>query len=111
VTRIRLDVVVVGDLRRPGVPDAPRRTDLGARVLVPQRNVVDSAAFDRGLERGEPDQRRLVFVGLEDVNATVPGDDSSDTVRLQPVEHLGHQVAGRLLRTPWRGDDLQTWPH
>jgi hypothetical protein len=77
----------------------------------PPGDIVHRAAFDRGLERGEPDQRRLVLVGFEDVDATVSDDDSGDAVGRQPVEHVGDQIAGRLLGAPRRGDDLQTGPH
>ncbi len=80
-------------------------------MLVPQRDIVHGAAFDRGLECGEPDQRRLVLVGFEDVDAAVSDDDAGDAVGRQPVEHVGNQVAGGLLGPPRRGDDLQAGPH
>ena len=96
---VGLDVVVVGDFRRPRVPHPAGGADLGSRVLVPQRHVVHGAAGQGGLDRGQPDERRLVPVGLEHVDSAVADDDAGDAVGGQAVEHRAtRSVVGALER-------------
>ena len=108
---VGLDVVVVGDLGRTGVPDAAGRADLHARVLVAQRDIVHRAAGDRGFQRRQLDQRRPVLVGNEDVDGAVADHDAGGPVGGQVVDHLGDQVGGGRLRRPRRRHDLQAGPH
>ena len=108
---VGFDVVVVGDLGRAGVPDAARRADLHARVLVAQRHIVHRAAGDRRFHRRELDQGRPVLVGNEDVDGAVADDDAGGPVGGQAVDHFGDEVGGGRLRRPRCGHDLQTGAH
>ena len=108
---VGFDVVEVGDLRRAGVPHPSAAADLGARMLVTQRHVMQCTACQRVVERGEPDQRGFVAIGVEHVDATVGEEDASRGPRFEADEDLGDQVGGGRLGTPWRGDDLEPRSH
>ena len=58
------------------------------------------AAGQRVVHPGQPDQRRLVGVGVEHVDAAVGDQDAGDAVGGQTGEHLGDQVGGRRLGPP-----------
>ena len=106
---VGFDVVVVGDLRRTGVPDpaavarpacesACRPTPHSARRRGRARRRAPASRISAGLSR----------IGIEDVDAR----RAPTTMRVVPsagrsVEHLGDQVGGGLLGPPRRGDDLQ----
>jgi phosphohistidine phosphatase len=72
---------------------------------------VHGAAGQRSLDPGQPDQRRLVAVRLEQVDAAVGHDDARDVVANEPVEHLAEEVGGGLLGTPRGRDDLESGLH
>ena len=73
---VGFDVVEVGDLGRAGVPHPSATADLGERMLVTQGHVMQCTACQRVVERGEPDQRGLVAIGVEHVDATVGDEDA-----------------------------------
>ena len=107
---IGFDVVVVGDLRRAGVPHPTAAADFGHRMLVAQRHIVHRAAGQRVLQAGQPDQRGLGGIGVEHVDAAVGDQHPGDPVGRQAVEHVGNQVGRRRFGSPWRRDDLQAGP-
>ena len=108
---IGLDVVVVGDLRRAGVPDPAGAAHFGHRMLVAQRHIVHRAAGQRVFHAGQPDQRRLGGIGVEHVDAAVGDEHPGDSVGRQALEHVGDQVGRRRFGSPWRRDDLQARPN
>ncbi|PQM48582.1 hypothetical protein C1Y40_01200 [Mycobacterium talmoniae] len=110
VAGVGFDVVEVGDFRCAGVPDPPGGADLGAGMLVAQRNIVQGAAGQRVLDRGQPDQRRFARVGVQHVDAAVGDQDPGGAVGGQPVQHRRDQIGGGRLGVPRRGDEFHARP-
>ena len=111
MTGVGLDVIEVGDFRRTGVPDPTGVANLGERMLVAQRHVVQRAAGQRLVQPGQPNQRRFVAIGVEYVDAAVRDQHADGRAGGQVFEDVGDQIGGRGLGPPRRGDDLESRPN
>ena len=111
VAGVGFHVVIVGDFRRPGIPDPPAVAHARARVLVSQRHIVHRPAVERLGKAGHPDQRRLGGIRVEDVDAAVGEHDAGGPVRGQIRQHRADQIGGRRLGAPRGRDELHARPH
>ena len=99
-------------LRRSAVGDEPIAPHGQPGVLVAEGDIVDRSILQRVLKGCELDDGRVMRIGGEDVERTVPHDDPHRPVgsRLQRPDHLPDEVGQRRLGAPRGRDELHPGP-